>query len=423
MIINFLIIIQEVMSMQIDVSVIIPVYNVENYIDECIQSILAQNFVNMEIICVEDGSIDDSLQQLIVHAEKDSRIKIIQHDKNKGLSAARNTGLEHAVGKYVLFVDSDDYLATNALKILYQEAEEKQVDIVYFNYIKFFDSSLKEKSIPTKSWKKYDKVYTGKEFFCMMLKDNQYKCEACRQFLRRDFLVEHQITFLPGILHEDNLFSFYTAMEAQRVCNLNKELYYYRQREHSIMQTKNIKRAQSMFVILGQIYVYWKTHSFTDDESYYIGKLWESLYQSYIFYQSYGNMNQVLPCGDQVDQTVYRILNNSTDKKWLNVDEISMDELNPYENVIVYGAGHAAKQVIEYLGIKQIEVNGVMVESKNNNPTQFCGINVREIEEYNNIRERAIVIIGVTSKYADGIVDKLNDSGFKNILRLSDYNL
>ena len=65
----------------------------------------------MEIICVEDGSIDDSLQQLIVHAEKDSRIKIIQHDKNKGLSAARNTGLEHAVGKYVLFVDSDDYLA------------------------------------------------------------------------------------------------------------------------------------------------------------------------------------------------------------------------------------------------------------------------------------------------------------------------
>lgn len=409
--------------MQIDISVIIPVYNVENYIDECIQSVLTQNFANMEVLCVEDGSSDDSLQRLKMLARKDSRIRIIVHDTNKGLSEARNTGLRQAKGKYVLFVDSDDCLVSNAVKSLYDKAEENCVDIVYFDYIKFYDSGFKKKGSNKRIWKKYDGLYTGKEFFCMMLKDEQYKCEACRQFLRRDFLVEHQITFLPGILHEDNLFSFYTAMEAQRVCNLNKELYYYRQREHSIMQTKNIKRAQSMFVILGQIYVYWKTHSFTDDESYYIGKLWESLYQSYIFYQSYGNMNQVLPCGDQVDQTVYRILNNSTDKKWLNVDEISMDELNPYENVIVYGAGHAAKQVIEYLGIKQIEVNGVMVESKNNNPTQFCGINVREIEEYNNIRERAIVIIGVTSKYADGIVDKLNDSGFKNILRLSDYNL
>lgn len=409
--------------MQIDISVIIPVYNVENYIDECIQSVLTQNFANMEVLCVEDGSSDDSLQRLKMLARKDSRIRIIVHDTNKGLSEARNTGLRQAKGKYVLFVDSDDCLVSNAVKSLYDKAEENCVDIVYFDYIKFYDSGFKKKGSNKRIWKKYDGLYTGKEFFCMMLKDEQYKCEACRQFLRRDFLVEHQITFLPGILHEDNLFSFYTAMEAQRVCNLNKELYYYRQREHSIMQTKNIKRAQSMFVILGQIYVYWKTHSFTDDESYYIGKLWESLYQSYIFYQSYGNMNQVLPCGDQVDQTVYRILNNSTDKKWLNVDEISMDELNPYENVIVYGAGHAAKQVIEYLGIKQIEVNGVMVESKNNNPTQFCGINVREIEEYNNIRERVIVIIGVTSKYADGIVDKLNDSGFKNILRLSDYNL
>lgn len=406
--------------MQIDISVIIPVYNVENYIDECVHSVLTQNFANMEVLCVEDGSCDDSLQTLKMLAKTDSRIRIIVHDTNKGLSEARNTGLRQAKGKYVLFVDSDDYIASNALKSLYDKAEEKGADIVYFDYIKFYDSTLKKRNSNIKIWKNYDGLYTGREFLCMTLKDNQYKCEAWRQFLRRDFLVEHQITFLPGIFHEDNLFSFYTAMEAQRVCNLNKELYYYRQREHSIMQTKNIKRAQSMFVILGEIYIYWKTHSFTEEESYYIGKLWESLYQSYIFYQSYGDMDQEPKCGDQVDQTVYRILNKGTEKKWLNVDELSIDELRQYEHVIVYGAGQAAKQVINYLRLNQVEVTCIMVDSKKDNPNKFCGITVYEVADCFDLRETSMVIIGVTSTYASGIERNLKETGYKFIKTLPD---
>ena len=254
----------------------------------------------------------------------------------------------------------------------------------------------------------------------MTLKDNQYKCEAWRQFLRRDFLVEHQITFFPGILHEDNLFSFYTAMEAQRVCNLNKELYYYRQRENSIMQIKNIKRAHSMFVVLGEIYTYWKTHEFTEEESLYVGKLWENLYNTYSLYQSYGDRNEELQCGDYVDQTVYRILNKCSDKKWLNVDELSIDELNRYEGVIVYGAGRAAKQVIEYLRLNQVEVNCIIVESKKDNPNKFCGITVHEVADCFDLRETSIVIIGVTSTYASGIERNLKETGYKFIKTLPD---
>lgn len=150
--------------MQIDISVIIPVYNVENYIDECVQSISAQHFANMEILCVEDGSSDDSLHRLEVLARTEPRIRIIVQSENKGLSEARNTGLQQAIGKYVLFVDSDDYLDSNALNRLYNMAEEKGADIVYFDYIKFYDSTLK-KGIATKKFGKIMMGYIQEENF------------------------------------------------------------------------------------------------------------------------------------------------------------------------------------------------------------------------------------------------------------------
>lgn len=403
-----------------DVSIIVPVFNVENYLMECLDSILSQNFHSMEIICVEDGSTDNSLELLELYEQKYFQIKVIKHDKNRGLSAARNTGLEYATGKYVLFVDSDDILASEALNILWKEAEEKDVDIVYFNYIKFSDSSSYTFNTFQKVWKDYYGVCTGKEFFCSAMRDGELKGEAWRQFIRRDFLIEHQIAFLPGILHEDNLFSFYTIMEAKRVCNLNKNLYYYRQRENSIIRTMDARRAQSVFVILSEIYVYWKIHDFTEEESSCIGKLWATLYSTYKFYQSYGDVVKELQCGDVVEKNIYGTINNLTERKWLNVDELSLDMVRTFDHVIVYGAGRAAQQVVDYLTLKDIVVTCIMVENKKTNPSKFCGLSVYEVQECLGISKISIVIIAVTSKYSEGIESMLRNSGYKNIVKMSD---
>lgn len=402
-----------------EISVIVPVYNVEDYLAECLESILSQEFNSMEIICIEDGSSDDSLKILETFAQKYSQIKIIKHDTNRGLSAARNDGLKISTGKYILFVDSDDILAENALNVLYKEAEQKNVEVVYFDIEEFCDSVPNHEEQCKTIWKGFDEIYTGREFFCRAMKNNEYRCEACRQFIKRDLLVNRGIYFLEGILHEDILFSFYVVMEARSIRALGERLYFYRKGHTSITKTKNNKRAQSMFVILGEIYLYWKMQDFTDEESFYIGQRWESLHRTYKLYQTYGDNSLELECGDAVDKKIYKILNRK-EQKWLSIAELSVDKIKTFENIIVYGAGNAAKQVVKYLWESDIEIKCIMVKSKKDNPDIFCGIEVYEVKECLNLREKSVVIIGVTSKNSEGIEDTLKNEGFKNIIRLKD---
>ena len=293
------------------VSVIVPVYNVENYLIECLDSILQQNFDDMEIICVEDCSTDNSLQVLQQMSSKDERIKIIYHSENKGLSAARNSGIACARGKYILFVDSDDVVKENAICTLYETAEKYNTDVLYFDYMKFYGDTLQEKDDVKQDETLnhlVNKMYSGKEFFCASISAKKPFVEVWRQFLRRDFLLNRNITFLDGILHEDNLFSFYVSMSAQRVYYIDDILYCYRQRQDSIMAKKDEKRAQSMFVVLVNIFTYWKTHTFTEKESICIRKYFQTMYDTYQVYLSYGKKNNVIGVGDIADKTLYELL-------------------------------------------------------------------------------------------------------------------
>lgn len=119
-----------------DISVIIPVYNVENYLGECLDSILNQSFKNLEVICVNDGSTDNSLKILESHAKNDSRVKIISQENN-GPGYARNVGLKYAKGEYVLFVDSDDFISNDSLNDLYNNAVSNNSDLVLFDNQEF----------------------------------------------------------------------------------------------------------------------------------------------------------------------------------------------------------------------------------------------------------------------------------------------
>ena len=120
----------------IKISIIIPVYNVEDYLSQCLDSVLSQDFDDFEVICVNDGSTDNSLIILEKYAKLDSRIKIISQI-NGGLGSARNTGLKHANGEYVMFIDSDDYISEGSLKKIYYNAVSNNSDIVIFEFCQF----------------------------------------------------------------------------------------------------------------------------------------------------------------------------------------------------------------------------------------------------------------------------------------------
>ena len=122
-----------------EVSIIVPVYQVENYIRQCIDSILAQTFTDFELILVDDGSKDQSGQICDAYAGMDERVKVI-HKKNGGLSDARNRGMDQAVGNYFMFVDSDDYIAPTMIEYLYQHILNENADIAACNYLYFFEN-------------------------------------------------------------------------------------------------------------------------------------------------------------------------------------------------------------------------------------------------------------------------------------------
>lgn len=222
------------------VSVVVPVYNVSLYLAECLESVLNQTLQEIEIICVNDGSTDDSLQILLEYAEKDKRISIYEHE-NSGLSATRNAGVRQATGKYIYFMDSDDILEVRALELLYGKAEKDKLDVIYFDGSSFSDSSACDEQV--KKFKDYytrkhtyeKDVYTGSDLMREMLESDEYRTSACLQMIRREFFVEKKLWFIQGLIHEDNIFTFCCMLSAQRAGYLKESLFNRRIRENSIM--------------------------------------------------------------------------------------------------------------------------------------------------------------------------------------------
>lgn len=221
------------------ISVIIPVYNVEPYLRDCLDSVLAQNYENLEIVCVNDGSTDKSPAILEEYKKKDDRIIII-NQKNAGLSAARNTGLRFSNGDYVYFLDSDDMIKPEAMGELLNIARSNCLDILQFESELFFeDEALRsefsewEKNYRRK--REYPSVTTGLQLYSLMYAAGDYRPNAYMQFFRRSFLEENNLTFFEGILHEDELFTFLAMLQAKKALYIPSVLYLRRIRQKSIM--------------------------------------------------------------------------------------------------------------------------------------------------------------------------------------------
>ena len=224
------------------VSIVMPVYNVESYLEESLQSILSQTFQDIEIICVNDGSTDRSEAILKSIAKKDLRVIVI-NQSNQGQSAARNVGVKTAHGKYIYFMDSDDKLEENAIEILYREAEKEELDLLLFDGTSFYETSELEKQFPQyktyyKRTYKYKKVRLGCDLYVEMVRNGDFKVSPCLQFFNRDFLLRNNICYKNGIIHEDNLFAFISILQANRAAHIPDVLFIRRVHESSTMTTE-----------------------------------------------------------------------------------------------------------------------------------------------------------------------------------------
>lgn len=228
------------------VSIIIPVYKVEDEIERCLKSVIKQTYQELNVILVDDCSPDNSIsiaQKIISSSTKSNMFKIITHEKNKGLSAARNTGIAVADGDYIYFLDSDDELYDEkSISILVSNAEQYNADIVFGNYERI--------------WPKYTcpSIYKNQ----MVLKGEQLveayvngaiPIMAWNQLISYDFLSKSGLKFMEGILNEDNLFSYHVLFKKPVVSLCGVVTYKNYVRDSSIMNTFNINRLISPIIV------------------------------------------------------------------------------------------------------------------------------------------------------------------------------
>ena len=220
------------------ISVIVPVYNVQQYLEKCVKSLLQQTYKKIEIILVDDGSTDQSGILCDEMAEKDERIFVI-HKKNGGLSDARNAGIDRATGEYLYFLDSDDYIAKNTLQKLYDKIKQEKADLA-FGGIAFIDETghMIKETLPSS---KGEEVWDEEQFWQNRYMDIDNICSiiACNKLYHRHLFATERYDV--GKLHEDEYICHRIISQCSKIAIVNEVLYYYLQRSSSIMGQGNIE--------------------------------------------------------------------------------------------------------------------------------------------------------------------------------------
>ena len=217
------------------VSVIVPVYNVESYLKECVDSLINQTYKNIEILLIDDGSTDTSGVICDQYIKIDTRVQV-KHKKNGGLSDARNTGIDMASGDYIMFVDSDDYVADNYVEIMLNAMVSQQVDIVICGYFLTDECG----NVVLKDCNKTKAVFSTEEALRLLLQDKVIKNYAWNKIYKKCYFDKER--FPVGRLFEDIFTTYKIFMKCNTIALIPNELYYYRSREGSIMQEINMKR-------------------------------------------------------------------------------------------------------------------------------------------------------------------------------------
>jgi glycosyltransferase involved in cell wall biosynthesis len=218
------------------ISVVVPIYQVEDFLVKCIESIRNQTYKNLEIILVNDGSTDKCGEICEDYALKDNRIKVI-HKENGGLSDARNAGLKVAKGDYVAFVDSDDYIEKNSYEVLIKEAIENNLDIVAANALLIKNNVESSPLMKKKSFN--NEVMSGTDYMCQSIQQNSFHVCAWLNLYKRSLLIDNALYFEKGLLHEDEEWTPRVFLEAERVKYIDNKFYMYVIRDGSITNTKD----------------------------------------------------------------------------------------------------------------------------------------------------------------------------------------
>jgi len=225
------------------VSIIIPVYCVVSYIEDCLRSVINQTYSDFELILIDDCGKDGSVEiaeRVLSQEYTDEKYEIVRHNKNRGLSAARNTGLSVAKGEYVFFLDSDDTISPDCLELLVKKAEESRADVTIGNINVVGDASYIPKlNILNSNYISKYGILDSNETVLLSYFHQEYYVMAWNKLIRKSFLLDNEIYFVEGLVHEDNPWTFHVSCAAQKIAFVEAETYNYLVRDNSLQTSKN----------------------------------------------------------------------------------------------------------------------------------------------------------------------------------------
>lgn len=250
-------------------SIIIPVYNVENYIEDCLDSVYDGNLENFEVLCIDDRGDDKSIHLIKEYIRKKNikNLTIIEHEENKGLSEARNTGINLAIGQYICFLDSDDMLNSKNLCKLLDEAIKNNLDIIEGRMKEVSETSINITTGMEELTRDSTEILDGDNYFSYMCKKSEYFPMACCRIYKLEYL-KGKYKFEPNLKFEDEEFSPRVIIDSQRIKYLDLFFYIYRRRDNSITTNivKDNKWVYSYFKIIDKLTQYAET--IKDKKSY-----------------------------------------------------------------------------------------------------------------------------------------------------------
>ena len=233
----------------VKVSVILPIYNVAPYLEEAFDSILTQSLKEIEIIAVDDGSTDNSWEIIKKYQQQDGRIMAFQQE-NQGQSVARNLALQHATGEYIYMMDSDDVLSSSdVLLMCYEYAEKNRADFIFFDRDWLVEDHTDfSVSLHSTKYVEENKVYDGESLLNLMLDTTSYNCVVWLLLINRKHLKRLGLTFFPGIIHEDELFTTELMLSSSSIYCLKQSFVKHRVRSASTVGMKFTRRNMDCYL-------------------------------------------------------------------------------------------------------------------------------------------------------------------------------
>ena len=291
------------------ISIIIPIYKVEKYLEKCLDSVLRQTFTDWEAICINDGSPDKCDEILAKYAQKDKRIKVINQE-NQGVSISRNNGLKQAEGEYILFLDSDDFIHPQLLEICYTLSEKEKAQMVNFNFQNFQIGS----TISFPDYQINDLKYTLTNtplYYQTKRHKHKISVNTWAKLYRKDLILD--LLFIPGITMEDYPHTYAVLAKKPKTVILDTPLYYYTFNPDSISSTDiTVKKIQDYHIGLNSLIdIYERTSQ--KEKKFVLHKLFPNILKQ--------QFNRILRSPKEKQSELYQAfaeeLNNLKEKGWL----------------------------------------------------------------------------------------------------------